>query len=185
MCYFSHAFKHPKITVDAICHELNHPKFGRVEAIVGTGTSGTLMLVPVSIKSGLQYCVVRKKDDKNHSGSVIETYIPYFPGTSRYVIIDDLTETGTTVGKIIKAMTAIYAKSRCVGIILYQSSKEDKVCEGHEDIPISHLETDIDTIASQARMTERQVLETISTGKPVLDSGTVKPDQNETLMHYF
>jgi adenine/guanine phosphoribosyltransferase-like PRPP-binding protein len=101
MCYFDLVFTNPTETIDSICHQLNNPQLGNIDHIVGAGVSGTMLLVPVSIKSGIPCCVVRKQTDNeggSHSSSTIE-----IKGLSRYVgryaIIDDFIESGATKEK--------------------------------------------------------------------------------------
>lgn len=119
MCYFNNIVQYPVATIDTICHTLQDQKFGHVDAIVGTGVSGILALVPVSIKSGVPFLVIRKKNDSSHTSSRIEPYIS--TDIRRYVIIDDLIDSGNTINQIIKVMTSRFAQSECVGIVLYQA----------------------------------------------------------------
>ena len=121
MCYFSYMFSHPKETVDIICHELSNPKFGCVDFIVGTGVSGILPLVSVSLQSGIPYGVVRKLESNTHSDKIVERASNYVP--RRYVIIDDFIESGLTIDKIIHEMTNRFRlrSVECIGIILYQT----------------------------------------------------------------
>ena len=84
MCYFSNSMRYPVITVNCITHALNNPIFGRVDFIVGTGISGTIVLLPVSIQSGIPCGAVRKRIDVDscnseggsHSSIKIETCVP-------------------------------------------------------------------------------------------------------------
>lgn len=127
MCYFSNGFNCTQESVDAICHTLNGPKFGRVDFIVGTGVSGTILLAPVSLLSGIRYGVIRKQlevesspsDGGSHSLSKIELY-PYNLQVNRYVVIDDMIESGQTMDRVILVMGRRFPHAECVGIILYQ-----------------------------------------------------------------
>lgn len=141
MCYFDNAFEFPVETISAICHELNNPKFDRVDLIVGTGISGTLLLIPVSLKSGIRCGVVRKQNSGSHSGRKIETGT--YDDIGRYVIIDDFVESGETVERIIKTITKIHPQSECVGIILYQIGNDGDKWREQNKIPLTRLGNDI------------------------------------------
>jgi len=155
MCYFSNALQYPQITVNAICHSLNDPKFGRVDLIVGTGVSGLMVLTPVSMLSGIPCGAVRKPIDANHdsleggshSDSMVETFIPPGHFVDRYVIIDDLTESGSTIDRIISTMRRSM-NAECNGVILYQNYIGDPK-EFYRGIPVANLGDDIKTIANQ------------------------------------
>lgn len=67
MCYFDNIFRSPMETIDCICHALKDPKFGQVDMIVGTGISGIVLLVPVSIQSKIRFTTVRKPIEYNKS----------------------------------------------------------------------------------------------------------------------
>lgn len=150
MCYFSNAFAKPQITVDAICRALDDPKFDRTDFIVGSGVSGTLMLVPVSLRSGIPYGVVRKSLDATqsyreggcHSDREVESRWTPDNCVNGYIIIDDLIDSGETIKKIIQAMREKHTRSRCAGIILYQNflNMENGDWEG---IPLTCLSNDI------------------------------------------
>lgn len=133
MCnYFDNVFVSPQATIDVICHELKNPKFGRIDFIVGSGLSGNLLLVPISIKSGIPFAVVRKEADFNkpssdggcHSGSLVETQfqVKSPPHSSRFVIIDDFTSAGSTVIRIDLAIKDyLKQQTECAGLIFYQT----------------------------------------------------------------
>jgi len=95
--------------------------------IVGTGVSGVILLMPVSIKSKIPCCVVRKNSDVvnssvdggSHSNSSVELDLIY-DKIKRYVIIDDVIESGKTVHRIIDKMGQTWKDSECAGIVLYQ-----------------------------------------------------------------
>lgn len=156
MCYFSNAFRHPRITIDAICHALNDPKFDRIDFIVGTGISGLLLLVPVSLQSSIPCGAIRKPLDANskyynggsHSGSNVEEYVPYNYCVNRYIIIDDLIDSGKTIERIIQMMIATFSHCRCAGIILYQNynSTEDECGGWWNNIPLTCLHNDINEL---------------------------------------
>lgn len=150
MGYFTNALKNPRETIDVICHAIKDPKFSPVEFIVGTGISGTLVLLPVSMKSGIPYGAIRKEIDAktehdeggSHSHNEIETYETR--KTCRYIIIDDFIESGNTIQRIKKVMTKEWSDSHCAGIILYESfAPPSKYLDEWGDIPTSSLYYDI------------------------------------------
>ena len=154
MCYFDNAFRHPETTINTICHALNDPKFGDIHFIVGAGLSGTIVLLPVSIKSNIPCGAVRRmieldtssKNGGSHSASLIETCSSIrHKDVRRYVIVDDLIDDGETIKRIQHAMTCRFKHSECVGIILYNNSTGDptKIGPNWKDIPITYLCRDI------------------------------------------
>lgn len=118
MCYFSNAFKHKEETVKALCRALQNPLFCECDMIVGTGTSGLLVLMPVSMKSNIDFCVIRK-EQSIHTSDKLEMW-PYDVRPRKYVIIDDLIASGQTVKNIIKEMNSNLSGSECLGVLLYQ-----------------------------------------------------------------
>jgi adenine/guanine phosphoribosyltransferase-like PRPP-binding protein len=151
MCYFSNVQNYPTETVDTICHAIHDPKFGSVDLIVGTGISGILVLLPVSMQSGIPYAAIRKPIDAEEShhdgGSHSTRCVESINNTNihRYVIIDDLIDTGNTIGRIMEAMTSWNVHCRCVGIILYQSypTHEYMSFDDFYNTPVTFLGKDI------------------------------------------
>ena len=131
-------------TIDAICHSLGDPKIDRVNFLVGTGMSGSLILVPTSVQSGIPCGVVRKQYDKwncpddggSHSCRDLETVFEGEIPVLRYVILDDVMETGRTVDRIIDVMRKEHPGSKCVGIILYQTIYSGQHGDGIPIIPV-------------------------------------------------
>lgn len=154
MCYFSHVFKFPQETIDAICHALNDPKFGCIDLIVGTGVSGTIISLPVSMQSGIPCGAIRKNldfktcstDGGSHSASMMETFYSIGYKDDRYVIIDDLMVSGLTVDRIMELMSEMNDKAKCVGIILYQHGGNIGTETTHWKIPITNLKEDIEEL---------------------------------------
>jgi len=148
MCYFSNAFQSPEATVDAICHALNDPKFDRPECLVGTGISGAVVLMAVSMRTGIPFAIVRKlwdaessyMDGGSHSQRRIESSDKQL---GRYVIVDDLISSGDTVRNIRNAVEAVYNNTQCVGIVLYQNFTEFGSWDQYEGIPLTPLMDDI------------------------------------------
>jgi adenine/guanine phosphoribosyltransferase-like PRPP-binding protein len=141
MCYFDHATQKTQITVDTICHELQNPKLGKVDLIVGTGFSGTLLLAAIYLQSGIPFGAIRKDINNTHSGRDVETGgIESLKEVQRYVIIDDFIESGETISNIKVKMSG----HECIGIIFYQNMEELESREGiYDGIPYVCLEHDV------------------------------------------
>lgn len=148
MCYFSYIFLYPQNTIKAICHALENPKLQQPDFIVGTGISGGSLLVPVSLQSGIPFGIVRKSGDvdklpKNggcHSGQSIES--PHLYRPTKYVIIDDFSDSGSMVKRIISSMEETWHKTKCVGVILYQQTVESRITD-KMNVPICCLANDV------------------------------------------
>jgi adenine/guanine phosphoribosyltransferase-like PRPP-binding protein len=103
------------------------------DAIAGCGFSGLPLLGALSYKLGIPYIAVRKEDEKAHS---TDTQGLIF--SARFVIVDDLFETGQTIKRIINGVSKAHNSvlewgapdgkgsvdrkapvSSCVGIVLY------------------------------------------------------------------
>ena len=134
MCYyFDNAFCQPQATIDVVCHELKNPKYGHIDLIVGTGLSGVLLLVPISMKSGIPFAVVRKASDIEkssleggcHSGALVELQDQSLlqKESLRFVIIDDFASSGETVIRTSEAikMKLERVKPEFAGLIFYQT----------------------------------------------------------------
>lgn len=119
MCYFRNLFERPEATIETLSHEINNPKYGKVDLLVGTGISGTVPLMALSIKTGIPFCVVRKTTEGTHATSCIEANIPY-PSCNQFLIIDDILESGKTLNRIIEMMKDEMPAAVCAGAILYQ-----------------------------------------------------------------
>jgi adenine/guanine phosphoribosyltransferase-like PRPP-binding protein len=95
--------------------------------IVGTGVSGVIVLLPASIQSGIPCGIIRKPLDAkmssyeggSHSSHDIETLSRDKLTPVRYVIIDDLVDSGRTIQRIKDTMTKEYAHPDFAGVILY------------------------------------------------------------------
>lgn len=90
------------------------------DAIAFTGLSGAVLSSIIAMRMNkLLYCV-RKEHESRHSGQVVEG-----PSTGlRYVIIDDLICTGTTIRRIIKLVSEhTIDTAQLVAIYLYRDEK--------------------------------------------------------------
>lgn len=107
-----------------------------------TGLSGTMILLPVRMLINISVVVVRKPKAQiaNH-GELIESIIPYIEiSCKKYVIIDDFTETGETISRIIRTVPESW---ECVGIILYRG-REYHTYDKDLSIPIAQLRSEYD-----------------------------------------
>ena len=155
MCYFDNATRRTQVTVDNICHELNNPKLGEVDLVVGIGFSGILLLAAIHIQSGIPFGAIRKDKNSTHSGRSVEIGgIRYLKGHERYVIIDDLTESGETLSNIMVEMSG----HECAGIILYQESKfrHGDTLNNYPNIPLICLANDIEEIVVCIPLMEKE-----------------------------
>lgn len=152
MSYLNSFFRNPQQIIDVIVHELFNPILGRVDVIVGRGTSGILPLMSVSIRTNIPALVVRKTNEDSHSSRRIEGFAP--SGDWRYVIIDDQIDSGSTVRTILDEV-----KGECVGIILYSSffcyGDRYSQFEGSE-IPVVRLGEDVSELIKIHKDKENQ-----------------------------
>ena len=73
------------------------------DTIVCTGISGVIFGVQLAQRMGRKVAIVRKDGDGSHSTNRVEANC--FPNEiGKYVIVDDLTETGATVKRVVAAM---------------------------------------------------------------------------------
>lgn len=100
-------------TVKSIVENLKGVKF---DAIVVTGVSGLLFGPTVAYKLGKKLVIVRKQNDSSHSSERIEGEFSY---GDKFVILDDLVESASTVLKILEAVDSSRLNTMFVGIYLY------------------------------------------------------------------
>ena len=84
------------------------------DAFACRGLSGMLVAPIVAVEMHKTLLVVRKSDTDNHSSRMVEGDV----GARRYVIVDDLISSGSTVKAIIKEIREV-SDAKCVGIIRY------------------------------------------------------------------
>ena len=163
MCYyFDNAFCQPQATIDVVCHELKNPKYGHVDLIVGTGLSGVLLLVPISMKSGIPFAVVRKASDIEkssleggcHSCALVELQDQALlkKENLRFVIIDDFASSWDTVSRVSDSVKRQFgqAKPEFSGLIFYQTDLS--WCpEGVGDVPTTGLHSIIEAMKDHVR----------------------------------
>ncbi len=124
----------------------NHTSF---DAIAGCGVSGLPILGALSYRLGIPMIAVRKPGEVSHLPSKAQGLIY----SSRYIVIDDLIETGSTIDNIIKSVNAGHEEvinwgatdskdpidlrvspPECVGILLYNYNGDN-----YDGIPIIHV----------------------------------------------
>lgn len=116
MCYFDEVLHKPEEAVELLAETAT--KFGEFDFIAGTGLSGWLLLVPLSIRLEKPIAAVRKAEGNGHS------YRHEMPETIRtrrrlrYVIVDDFISTGRTVDRIKEELDAL-GEHQCVGVACY------------------------------------------------------------------
>jgi adenine/guanine phosphoribosyltransferase-like PRPP-binding protein len=74
-----------------------HPE---ITALAGCGNSGVPICAAVSYATGLPYITVRKASEREHEGHGGTTVTGY-SGSGKYLIIDDVVDSGSTVRRII------------------------------------------------------------------------------------
>lgn len=90
------------------------PLAGEFECIAFRGMSGAVVAPPVACRLDKHMLMVRKQDG-NHSPLVVEGPT----NLCRYVVVDDLVQTGRTL-RTIQRMVALHNEdARCVGVCLY------------------------------------------------------------------
>ena len=85
------------------------------DAVVGIGTSG-MMSVVVGYTTTTNLVVVRKSGTRSHAS---EYAVQGPANVDKFVIVDDLIDSGATVLQVLKAMKVVYPKAVCTGIYLY------------------------------------------------------------------
>lgn len=120
MCYFSTLFHRTDEVVDTIIHQLKHPALGKVDMVVGIGLSGTMPLVLIHQKSGIDICAVRKVGVNSHGGNDVTTKCR---PKARYVILDDFVSSGTTLKSLRARMENLRPLWECAGVLLYGECK--------------------------------------------------------------
>lgn len=84
------------------------------DSIVCCGTSGLMVVPQIAELLDKHIVVIRKPETKSYSGFAIEGVIPF-----RYVIVDDLVCSGSTIKFIKNTIHEECPKSRCVGVYCY------------------------------------------------------------------
>lgn len=141
MCYFGSLFTMTDAVVDTIDHNLKHPKLGKVDLVVGIGLSGTMPLIPVKQKSGINVCAMRKPRTKSHGSNYA---MMSWRDRQRYVILDDFIESGETIKGLRVRLGQLHPGWVCAGVLLYhEHSHKDSLFKIRQDIPVLTLADEI------------------------------------------
>lgn len=139
------------------CHVLNHKERNRIiikavcdlrkiakdfDTIACCGVSG-LMVVPQIAELLDKHILIVRKDEKRYSEFRTEGVAPF-----RYVVVDDLICSGTTINHITLCIKEEYPRARSIGVYCYlpkecaysPDSNGSKLCE--RDLGIPFLNTD-------------------------------------------
>jgi adenine/guanine phosphoribosyltransferase-like PRPP-binding protein len=104
----------------------------RIEAIAFTGVSGSAVAYPLSYKLKIPLICVRK--GTSHYGSPYEGR----EDVKRYIIVDDLIETGNTIRKIKKTVKIHSPKAKCIGVFLYNAGRR-RAWVDEDDAPVFNV----------------------------------------------
>ena len=109
------------------------------DTLVASGTSGLIVVPQVAEILNKHILVVRKPDEKCYSEFTTEGVAP-----NRYVILDDLICSGSTVKHIKRTIRREYPFAKCVGIYCYlpdecaykNDSDGSSLCERDLGVPL-------------------------------------------------
>ena len=101
-----------KIIIKAVC-DLRKVK-DQFDSIACCGTSGLMVVPQIAELLNKHIVVVRKANDRSYSDFPMEGVTPF-----RYVIVDDLICSGSTIKHIKNTIYEDSPKARCVGVYCY------------------------------------------------------------------
>lgn len=134
MCYFSTALEpKPRRTFTNALRKFLAENKLRPKFILGRGLSGATMGTAVSVALNKPLMLARKAGEKTHSYQEIEGWYGLTDSQKRgkYIIVDDLVETGATIKETILTIQKLYNRSRlpensdrdmrdsCLGVFAY------------------------------------------------------------------
>lgn len=99
------------------------------DAIAFCGLSGAPLAGALSYRLHKPLIVVRKGDDRHYNRNAVFSAAD---DVRRYIIVDDLIETGTTVNHIKDRIKEIYFDAKCVGIYLYAQQLMMNSCDNYD-----------------------------------------------------
>lgn len=107
-----------KLHVDRVINRIRDEGL-EFDSIAFRGVSGGLIAPAVCMVLDKYPIVVRKYDDEEaHSSHLVEGY----EATARYLIIDDLIDTGDTIRQILRDVRQYLSRGAvCVGVITYDN----------------------------------------------------------------
>jgi adenine/guanine phosphoribosyltransferase-like PRPP-binding protein len=113
-CHTAQVLNHKnrtKLIIRAVCDLRKVESF---DSIVCCGTSGLLVAPQISEILDKHLIIVRKQNDICYSPFPIEGTSPY-----RYIIVDDLICSGTTIQHITKTIKEEHPRAICIGVYCY------------------------------------------------------------------
>jgi len=111
------------------CRVLNHKTRNRIivsavcrlrklddtyDSIACSGTSGLMVVPQIAEILNKEIIIVRKHNEISYSPFHIEGVMP-----NRYIVIDDLVCSGTTIKHITRSIKEEYPRSKCIGVYCY------------------------------------------------------------------
>jgi adenine/guanine phosphoribosyltransferase-like PRPP-binding protein len=99
-----------RATVDEVAAVLQQYDF---DAIAFRGMSGALLAPPLALKLDKSLLMVRKEDVNSHSGYPVEGDL----AAMRYVIVDDVVDSGLTLKKIVQRVAKFAPQAECIGYL--------------------------------------------------------------------
>ena len=90
-----------------------------IDSIAFTGASGSAMAYLLSYHLRLPLLHVRKEKEKSHYPTFMNGSFEGWLGAKRYLIVDDIIATGTTVRRIMDVIKGEIYGADCVAMILY------------------------------------------------------------------
>ena len=138
------------------CHVLNHKVRNKIiikavcdlrniadsfDSIACCGVSG-LMVVPQIAELLNKHILIVRKDEKRYSEFRTEGVAPF-----RYVVIDDLICSGTTIKNITNNIKEEYPRAKCIGVYCYlpeecgysADKQGSKLCETDLGMPLLNI----------------------------------------------
>lgn len=93
------------------------------DVLVGTGLSGALALSALRARiPGLPIALIRKASDSEHAMYQVESTIELQSEPVRWLFVDDLVSSGSTLDRVKRVMRAQFPGSKYVGRFLYNPS---------------------------------------------------------------
>lgn len=89
----------------------------KFDAVVGTGVSGVVFGSMLALVMSKDFVAVRKSSTSAHSSKRVEG----LDGRFKYIIIDDLIDSGATLKNIKKEMEQHRPFAQCIGMYTYDS----------------------------------------------------------------
>lgn len=113
---YSNALRDPDRIIEKAKEDLTDVNF---DTIVGTGTSGLLILPQLAKAFSVNYLAIRKPNDRSHSAFIAEGELG-----SQWLMVDDFVATGRTLARcyfVVKELAKSFNhRTECVGIYQYE-----------------------------------------------------------------